>query len=59
MANLVVWPSLFERQRRLALSAGMIAAHGRVQREGGVVHLIAEHLTDLTDLLRSVGQRGA
>jgi error-prone DNA polymerase len=37
----------------------MIAAHGRVQREGGVVHLIAEHLTDLTDLLRSVGQRGA
>ena len=26
VANLIVWPSLFERQRRLVLSAGMIAA---------------------------------
>ena len=55
VANLVVWPSLFERQRRLVLSASMIACQGRVQREGEVVHLVAEHLTDLSDLLRSVG----
>ena len=59
VANLVVWPTLFERQRRLVLSAGMIAAQGRVQREGEVVHLIAEQLEDLTGLLRSVGQREA
>ncbi|MBV9750348.1 MAG: error-prone DNA polymerase, partial [Acetobacteraceae bacterium] len=58
VANLVIWPSLFERQRRVVLSASMIAAHGRVQREGEVIHLIAEQLTDLTDLLRSVGSRG-
>ena len=57
VANLVVWPSLFERQRRLVLSAGMIACQGRVQREGAVVHLIAGRLEDLSDLLRSVGQR--
>jgi error-prone DNA polymerase len=57
VANLVVWPSLFERQRRLVLGAGMIAAHGRVQREGEVVHLVAERLTDLSGLLRSVGKR--
>ena len=59
VANPVVWPSLFERQRRLVLSAGMIACFGRVQREGAVVHLIAERLEDLSDLLRSVGQREA
>ena len=58
VANLVVWPSLFERQRRLVLSAGMIACHGRVQREGEVIHLVAEHLIDLSSLLRSVGSRG-
>ena len=29
----------------------------RLQREGEVVHLIAEHLLDLSDLLRSVGER--
>ena len=57
VANLVIWPSLFERQRRLILSAGMIACRGRVQREGIVVHLVASELLDLTDLLRSVGDR--
>ena len=57
VANLIVWPSLFERQRRVILSAGMLACRGRVQREGEVIHLIAEHLIDLSDLLRSVGER--
>jgi error-prone DNA polymerase len=57
-ANLIVWPSLFERQRRLILAAGMIACRGRLQREGEVMHLVAEELTDLTPMLRSVGTRG-
>jgi error-prone DNA polymerase len=57
VANLIVWPSLFERQRRVILSAGLLACRGRVQREGEVIHLIAEHLIDLSDLLRSVGER--
>jgi DNA polymerase III alpha subunit len=56
-ANIIVWPSLFEEQRRLILSSGMVAVRGRYQREGGVTHLIAEHLIDLSDLLRSVGDR--
>ncbi len=56
-ANIIVWPSLFEKQRRLILSSGMVAVRGRYQREGGVTHLIAEHLIDLSDLLRSVGDR--
>jgi len=34
VANLVIWPSLFEKQRRVILSSGMMAVHGRVQREG-------------------------
>ena len=33
VANLVVWLSLFERQRRIVLSAGLMAAHGKIQRE--------------------------
>jgi error-prone DNA polymerase len=57
VANLIVWPSLFERQRQVVLSAGLLACRGRVQREGEVIHLIAEHLIDLSDLLRSVGER--
>ena len=57
VANLIVWPSVFEAQRRLVLSAGMLACRGRVQTESGVTHLVAERLHDLSDLLRSVGQR--
>ncbi|WP_043343040.1 error-prone DNA polymerase [Belnapia moabensis] len=58
VANLIVWPSLFERQRRLVLSAGMLACRGRVQREGEVIHVIANQLEDLSDLLRGVEARG-
>ncbi len=57
-ANIIVWPSLFEKQRRLILSSGMVAVRGRYQREGGVTHLIAEQLIDVSDLLRSVRDRG-
>jgi error-prone DNA polymerase len=39
------------------LSAGMIAVRGRIQREGDVVHLVAQHLTDLSGELASVGDR--
>ena len=57
IANLVVWPSLFERQRGLILTASMMAVRGVVQREGQVVHVVARQLTDMTALLRSVGDR--
>ncbi|WP_419729232.1 OB-fold nucleic acid binding domain-containing protein [Lichenicola sp.] len=54
IGNLVIWPSLFERQRSLILSAGMVACHGRVQRAGEVVHLVADRLENLTPPLRDL-----
>ena len=59
IANLVIWPKLYERQRRVILSAGMMAVHGRIQREGEVVHLVAHRVTDLSNALASVGSRDA
>ncbi|WP_299562256.1 error-prone DNA polymerase [Enterovirga sp.] len=56
VANLVIWASVFERQRRLILSAGMIGCRGRVQRQGDVIHVVAEELTDLSGLLRGLGE---
>jgi error-prone DNA polymerase len=35
----------------------MMAVHGRIQREGEVVHLVAHHLTDLSEALASIGGR--
>ncbi|MEO3434470.1 error-prone DNA polymerase [Inquilinus sp. CAU 1745] len=59
IANLVVWAKMFEKYRRVVLSAGMIAVRGRVQREGEVLHLVAHQLTDLSAELASVGDRDA
>jgi error-prone DNA polymerase len=59
IANLVVWPQVFEANRRIVLSAGMIAVRGRIQREGEVVHLVAKRFTDLSAELASVGERDA
>jgi error-prone DNA polymerase len=56
-ANLILWPSVFEAQRSLVLTASMIACRGKLQKEGEVIHVIAEHLTDLSSLLCSVGER--
>ena len=55
VASLVIWPSLYERQRRIILAACMIAVQGRIQREGEVVHLVANQLTDMSTELASVG----
>ncbi|HUA76921.1 MAG TPA: error-prone DNA polymerase, partial [Acetobacteraceae bacterium] len=54
-ANLVVWPALFARQRRLVITASLIACTGRVQREKSVIHVIAERLADFSSLTDKVG----
>ena len=55
IANLIVWPALFEKQRRVILGSSLLACRGRVQRGTGVVHLIADELIDHSALLRQVG----
>ena len=37
----------------------MIGCRGKVQREGQVIHVIADHLIDLSGLLGAVGERNA
>ena len=56
-ANVVVWVKVFEKFRRVLLSSSMLAVRGRIQREGEVVHLVANQLIDLSGDLASVGNR--
>ncbi|CDZ31907.1 Error-prone DNA polymerase [Neorhizobium galegae bv. officinalis] len=56
-ANIVVWPKLFEKRRRVVLGASMMAIHGRIQREGDVVHLVAQQLLDLSGDLSALADR--
>jgi len=55
--NLVLWPSVVERQRRVALGARLLGAEGHVEREGEVVHLVARRLIDLSPLLGRLATR--
>jgi len=48
IANVVVWRDVFERHRRTVMTASFLAVHGRLQREGEVIHLVAERFTDLS-----------
>ena len=55
MANIVVWPPVFETYRRAVLTASLLRVDGRVQRQGQVIHVIAERIGDLTAELRGLG----
>jgi error-prone DNA polymerase len=55
-ANLVVWSSVFDRWRRELLSATMLSCRGKLQKEGDVIHVVADEITDLSALLRGVGE---
>jgi error-prone DNA polymerase len=57
VVNVVVWPSLFERQRQVVLGSSMMGVNGKIQREGGVVHLVAQRLFDLSDELATLSER--
>jgi len=58
--NVIVWRSVFdpdprtpaaEGRRRALLGARLLAVRGVVEREGEVVHLVARHLVDRSELL--------
>ncbi|MCV6039268.1 hypothetical protein OFP00_39930, partial [Escherichia coli] len=53
--NVIVWPSLRERQRRALLESRLLMVTGTWQREKGVSHLIAERLEDCTPWLGRLG----
>jgi error-prone DNA polymerase len=55
VANVIVWPPVFERFRRVVLGARLLAVRGRLQREGIVIHIIAERIVDYSDRLARLG----
>jgi error-prone DNA polymerase len=51
IANIVIWPKVFEANRRTVLASRMLAVRGQLQREGLVIHIIAKEMTDMTPML--------
>ncbi|MCG8441293.1 MAG: error-prone DNA polymerase, partial [Caulobacterales bacterium] len=54
VVNAIVWPKVFARFRRVVMGARVVRVSGRLQREGLVVHLVADTLSDFSHKLVSL-----
>jgi DNA-directed RNA polymerase len=54
IANVVVWGKVFERFRRAAIAGRALRVTGPVQRDGQVVHVVAERIEDISPLLDEI-----
>ncbi len=57
VANLVIWNRVFERHRKSVLRASLLLAEGKLQREGLVIHVVADRLVDLSEQLEALRDR--
>ena len=55
VSNVVVWPKVYERFRRIVMGGRLLRVTGYLQREGIVVHLIAQKIEDLSARLSDLG----
>ena len=47
-ANIVVWSKLMAKYRRTIMASRLMAVRGKVQREGDIIHVVAQELMDRT-----------
>lgn len=52
--NLVIWPDVMERQRKVIMGARLMEVRGRVEYDDEVIHVIAAQLHDATPSLHAL-----
>jgi error-prone DNA polymerase len=55
VSNIVVWPKVYERFRRAVMGGRLLRVTGRMEREGIVVHIIADQIEDISPRLTDLG----
>ncbi|MCO8145890.1 error-prone DNA polymerase [Rhodovulum tesquicola] len=55
VANVVVWTRVYERFRQAVIAGRLLRVTGRIERDGPVVHVIAERVEDLSPRLATLG----
>ena len=55
--NVIVWPRVADSQRKALLASRLLTVYGQWQREGDVMHLVANRLIDHSDLLQGLATR--
>jgi len=55
--NLIVWERVWSRARRAANNSRLLEVQGKLQKEAGVTHVVANRLVDRSQLLGNVVTR--
>jgi DNA polymerase III alpha subunit len=51
VCNVVIWQNIYLRYRRAVIAGRLIRVTGRVQRQSGVTHVVAETVEDISTML--------
>ncbi len=51
IANIIVWEKTFQKYRRQVMGSRLVKVRGRLQNQSGVIHVVADHLEDITPML--------
>ena len=51
IANAIVWNNVLARYRAVILGARLVKIHGKLQNESGVIHVVVDHVEDMTEML--------
>ena len=54
VANIILWPRVFERFRPVVMGARLVCVSGKLQSESGVIHIVADTIEDLTPWLAAL-----
>ena len=56
-ANIIVWRKVYERFRQAVIAGRLLQVTGRIQRDGAVMHIIAENIQDMSFELSTLGEK--
>jgi error-prone DNA polymerase len=51
VANIIIWPRIFDRYRAVIMGARFVRVTGKLQSESDVIHIVADRIEDLTPWL--------
>ena len=51
ISNIIVWRKTYQRYRRAVIAGRLLRVTGHLQRDGQVVHIIAQKIEDISEML--------
>ena len=55
--QLIIWPKVFDKYRRIAMRCRLMAVEGKIQNSEGVIHVVAHRLIDRSADLARLSER--